>query len=209
MVTVTDKTYPAVGACGLDCVLCPRYYTKGKSKCDGCGSEYSYAAVGCKIFRCCVKEKNLETCAECSDFPCTKLEGVDKYDSFTTHRKMIPNLKFIKKHGIIEFLNAQKKRQKLLGQMLEQFNEGRSRSLYCIAATLLPIKALEESLDLAERKIKEKGIKDGDLRSKAKILKEILGEIASKELIDLSLKKQEERSSSIGSQKAGISRLPL
>jgi len=105
-VTVTDKMYPVVGACGLDCVLCPRYYTEGKSRCGGCGSAYSYAAVGCKIFRCCVKEKCFETCAECSDFSCSKFEGIDNYDSFTTHRKMMPNLRFIKKRGITEFLNG-------------------------------------------------------------------------------------------------------
>ena len=181
--------YPAVGACGLDCVLCARYYTEGKSKCHGCGSAYSYAAVGCKIFRCCVKEKNFETCAECNDFLCSKLEGADKYDSFVTHRKMVPNLKFIKKHGIEEFLSEQKKRQKLLERMLEQFNEGRSRTRYCVAATLLPIKALKKSLDLAKKKVKEKGVKDADLRSKAKILKEILNELALKERIDLKLRK--------------------
>ena len=186
---VIKRMYSDVGACGLDCVLCPRYYTEGKSKCDGCGSAYSYAAVGCKIFRCCVKEKKFETCAECNDFLCSKFEGADDYDSFITHRKMVSNLKFIKKHGIKEFLNEQKKRQKLLEQMLEQFNEGRSRTLYCVAATLLPIKDLKKSLDFAKKKVKEKGVKDSDLRSKAKILKEILNELALKERIDLKLRK--------------------
>jgi len=188
MTTVIGKMYPAVGACGLDCMLCPRYYTEGKSKCDGCGSAYSYAAVGCKIFRCCVKEKNFETCAECSDFPCLKFEEASEYDSFVTHRKMIPNLKFIEKCGIKEFLNEQKKRQKLLEEMLEQFNEGRSRTVYCVAATLLPIKALKKSLDLAKTRVKEKNVKGSDLQNKAKVLKDILSEIASKERIDLKLR---------------------
>ena len=102
---------------------------------------------------------------------------------------MVPNLKFIKKHGIEEFLSEQKKRQKLLERMLEQFNEGRSRTRYCVAATLLPIKALKKSLDLAKKKVKEKGVKDADLRSKAKILKEILNDIAAKERVDLKLRK--------------------
>jgi len=189
MVTVIGKMYPSIGVCGLDCVLCPRYYTEGKSKCDGCGSAYSYAAVGCKIFRCCVKEKNLETCAECSDFPCSRLKGIDESDSFVTHRKMMPNLRFIKKFGIKEFLNDQKKKQDFLEQMLEQFNDGRSRSFYCVAATLLPLEALKKSLDLAKRKVKEEGIKDKDLKNKAKLLKENLNGTASKELIDLSLRK--------------------
>jgi hypothetical protein len=187
------KIYPFVGACGLDCVLCPRYYTDGKSKCDGCGSAYSYAAVGCKIFRCCVKEKNFETCAECSDFPCSKFKGIDESDSFVTHRKLMPNLRFIKKQGIKEFLNEQTKRQEFLGQMLEQFNDGRSRSFYCVAATLLPLEALKKSLDLSERKAKEKGAENKDIKNKAKILKENLNETASKELIDLNLRKPSQK----------------
>ena len=187
--TVIGKTYSTVGACGLDCVLCPRYYTEGKSKCDGCGSAYSYAAVGCRIFRCCVKEKNFETCAECSDFPCSKFEEATKYDSFLTHRKMVPNLKFVRKHGLKQFLDEQKKRQNLLEPMLEQFNEGRSRTFYCVAATLLPIEALKKTLNLAKKKVKEKGIRDSDLRSKAKILKEILSEATLKEQVVLKLRK--------------------
>jgi len=103
------KIYQVVGACGLDCVLCPRYYTEGESKCNGCGSAYSYAAVGCKIFRCCVKEKNFETYAECSNFSCSKFEGASECNSFSTHRKMVPNLFFIKEQDIEEFLNEQKK----------------------------------------------------------------------------------------------------
>ena len=183
------KVCPSVGACGLDCVLCPRFYTEGKSKCDGCGSAYSYAAVGCKFFRCCVKGKNLETCAECNDFPCSTFEGADEYDSFLTHRKMISNLGFIKTFGIKKFLNEQEKRQRLLRQMLEQFNEGQSRSLYCVAATLIPIETLKNSLDYAKKKVKERCVKDSDLKSKAKILKEILNEIASKGTINLNLRK--------------------
>lgn len=187
-VTAMGKMHSSVGACGLGCVLCPRYYTEGKSKCDGCGSAYSYAAVGCKFFRCCVKGKNFETCAECNDFPCSTFEGADEYDSFLTHRKMISNLRFIKTFGIKKFLNEQEKRQRLLKQMLEQFNEGRSRSLYCVAATLIPIESVKNALNHAKKNVKERGVKDYDLRGKAKILKKILNEIASKETINLNLR---------------------
>lgn len=32
------KKYPVVGACGLDCGLCPRYHTNGRSKSFYCTS---------------------------------------------------------------------------------------------------------------------------------------------------------------------------
>jgi len=183
------KTYPIVGACGLDCILCPRYYTEGKSKCDGCGSAYSYAAVGCKFFRCCVKERKFETCAECNEAPCSKFKGADDCDSFLTHRKMMPNLKFIREHGLKVFLTHQKKQHNLLETLLRQYNDGRSRTLYCTAATLLSLKALTKVLSQAEKKVKAKGIKDSDFKSKAKILKEVLNTTASKEKTNLTLRK--------------------
>jgi hypothetical protein len=188
MATIVVKKHSTIGVCGLDCALCPRYYTKGKSKCDGCGSEYSYAAVGCKIFKCCVRDKNLETCAECSDFPCSTLKGIDESDSFTTHRKTIANLRFIRVFGLDEFLNQQAKKRDLLEQMLKEYNDGRSRSFYCVAATLLSLEALKDSLDLARRNVKEEGIKGGDQRNRARILKMHLKETALEENIDLSLR---------------------
>jgi len=31
------KIYNTIGCCGIDCGLCPRFYTKGDSVCPGCG----------------------------------------------------------------------------------------------------------------------------------------------------------------------------
>lgn len=182
------KKYALVGACGLSCGLCTRYYTEGKTRCEGCGSAYSYAAVGCSIYRCCIKEKNLETCAECTDFPCQRFEGaIVDYDSFITHRKILPNLRYIKEHGIEDFLREQTKRKKLLEQMLGKFNDGRSRSYYCVATTMLSVEALEQSLAQAKKKVTEESIRD--LKGKAKILKEIINEFATMEGVDLKLRK--------------------
>ena len=140
MIKQQNKIFPIVGCCGLDCGLCPRYYTEGKSKCNGCGSEYSYAAVSCKIFKCCFKEKNFETCAECNDFLCSRFTGVwEDYDSFLTHTKMFSNLSYIREKGLTEHVHNVKRRIDLLRKMLEGFNDGKSRSYYCIAVTLLPV----------------------------------------------------------------------
>jgi len=74
--------------------------------------------------------------------------------------------------------------------MLEDFNEGRSKSFYCIATALLPIKDLEHALEESEEIIKNKTINLKDLKTKSKILKEKINEIANKKKIELKLRKK-------------------
>ncbi len=180
------KKYPTVGACGLDCGLCPRYYTEGTSRCPGCaGPGFWQKHPGSPVLNCCVKRKGLEFCSECNEFPCSKFKDTDKYDSFLTHKKMVSNLNFIKKYGIKKFRDQQKKRIKLLETMINNFNDGRSRSFYCIATALLPIKILEKSLKEAKQKLKEVDV--SNMKTRAKILKDILNEAAVKEGIELKL----------------------
>ena len=184
------RKYPTVGACGLDCGLCPRYYTLGTSRCPGCcGPDFWQKHPGSPILTCCVRRKGLEFCSDCSDFPCSKFKDVDRYDSFLTHQKMVSNLNFIKKYGIKKFIDQQNKRIKLLETMITNFNDGRSRSFYCIATTLLPMPSLERALDDANQKIKTDDVSSDDIKTKAKILREIFNETAMKDGIELKLRK--------------------
>ena len=143
------KRHPTLGCCGLDCGLCPRYYTAGSSRCPGCwGPNFFNKHPSCSFITCCVKKNDLEVCAECDEFPCPKFksEGVNAVDSFVTHKKTVWNLNFIKENGMSKFIEQQERRIELLEIMLKQFDEGRSKSVYCIAATLLPITDLESAL---------------------------------------------------------------
>jgi hypothetical protein len=173
------KVYPTIGVCGLDCGLCPRHYTVGASRCPGCcGPEFFSKHPSCSFITCCVKKKNLEVCAECPDFPCPKFKSDQEYQelkessSYPSYKKVIPNLDFIKEHGIKEFAGQQKKRIDLLETMLGSFDDGRSRSFYCKSAASLDLTTLENSLDKAMQKIEADNIKPND--TKAKILKAIL-----------------------------------
>ena len=186
------KNYPTIGVCGLDCGLCPRYYTVGTSRCPGCcGPEFFNKHPSCSFITCCVKKKNLEVCADCSDFPCSKFKSDEEYQqvkessSYPSYKKVMPNLNFIKEHGIEKFVVQQEKRIKLLETMIVNFNEGRSRSFYCKSAALLDLTTLENSLDKASQKIKTDNIKPNDTKTKAKIIKGILSGIALKEAVEL------------------------
>ncbi|MFZ3386712.1 MAG: DUF3795 domain-containing protein [Candidatus Hydromicrobium sp.] len=182
------KKYPTIAVCGLDCGLCPRFYTVGTSRCPGCAGPNFFAKhPSCSFITGCVKKNNLEVCAECSTFPCSKFKSNEEYQqlkessSFPSSKKVMPNLIFIKDHGIEKFVEQQKVRMKLLKTMIEKFDDGRSRGFYCKAADLLNLINLEGSLDKATQRIKTDNIKLGDIKIKAKILKSILNEIALEE----------------------------
>ena len=186
------KIYPTIGVCGLDCGLCPRYYTVGTSRCPGCADpDFSNKHPSCSFITCCVKKKNFEVCAECPEFPCSKFKSEEEYQqlkqssSYPPYKKVMSNLNFIKEYGIKKFIEQQKKRIKLLETMIENFDDGRSRSFYCKAAALLDLTSLENSLDKVTQKIKTDNIKSNDTKTKAKIFKGIFNEIAFKEGVEL------------------------
>ncbi|MBM4400970.1 MAG: hypothetical protein FJ045_03360 [Crenarchaeota archaeon] len=74
--------------------------------------------------------------------------------------------------------------------MISDFDDGRSKSFYCIAATLLPTVDLEVSLNKAEEKMKLEKIREDDVKAKSKIFKEILNEVAEREGTELKLRKK-------------------
>jgi len=148
------KNYPTIACCGLDCGLCPAYYTKGSSRCPGCcGPDFSLKHPSCSIITCCVNKRNFETCAECEDFPCQKLKIWDLADSFISHKNCLANLREIKKIGLETFLEQQQKRIHFLEFALNECNEGRSKSFYCLASVLLSVSVLKCSEKTARQKI--------------------------------------------------------
>ncbi|MDI6793370.1 MAG: DUF3795 domain-containing protein [bacterium] len=181
------KIYPTIGVCGLDCGLCPRYYTVGTSRCPGCGGpDFFNKHPSCSFITCCVKKKNLEVCAECSEFPCSKFKSDEEYQqlkessSYPSYKKVMPNLNFIKEHGIKKFIEQQKKKIRLLETMMKNFDDGKSRSFFCKAVALLESANLKNSIDKATQKIKTEKIKQNDVKNKAKILKAIINKVALK-----------------------------
>jgi hypothetical protein len=185
------KKYPVVGVCGLDCSLCPRYYTEGTSKCPGCcGLGFWEKTPGCGFITCCVKKKGLETCAECASFDdCERvarlLDSIRIKDSFISHRPIEANLLFIRKHGIKEFTRLELEKQKFLRHLLANYDEGRSKSFYCTSCQLMPLDKLRQAL----RKVEAEVTQDMRLKEKAKTVRAAISNMAESLGIDLRLRK--------------------
>lgn len=189
------KAYPTIGCCGIDCGLCPRYYTAGASKCPGCGGpDFSNKHPTCGYVTCCTKKKGLEVCAQCGEFSCSRFEhwltDEGEYDSFVTHRRAYSNLLVIKEHGIEEFSKQQKERITLLERMLKDFDDGRSKSFFCLAAALLTIRSLKASLEGAEQKVGTDEMGADSVKVRSGLLKEVLSRFAAEEGVELRLRKK-------------------
>jgi hypothetical protein len=186
-----DKQYYTIGCCGIDCGLCPRYYTEGSSRCPGCfGKNFAKKHPACSFITCCVKKKRLEVCTECNEYPCSKFsKETGEMDSFVTHRNVPANLCFIKQNGLNDFITQQKKRIELLEMLLKEYDDGKSKSFYCIACTLLSIDSLHESVYLSREEIISKKIADDDKKSKAQIIHGALNRAADLEKVELKLRK--------------------
>lgn len=114
--------------CGLDCFNCPHYLANDneelrkqlaqgaqkyglpftyeeiyeKSACKGCRNRNGVPPFGveqCKISKC-VSAKDIESCADCSDFPCDNLNPFAEYASVFPHNMKVFNLALIRKMGV-------------------------------------------------------------------------------------------------------------
>ena len=181
--------YPKIGICGLSCRLCPNYQTDAKSRCLGCKSE-ARMAVGCPFITCAMKKKGVEFCWDCQDSSaCEKWashrNAGKTADSFKCYQKLEEDIAFISEKGVAEFERSQKASERLLRTMLREFNDGRSKSYYCIAATVLEIEELRAAL--AEAKLGSTG---KDVKGKALLLRSTLDKIAARKSYHLKLRRR-------------------
>jgi hypothetical protein len=180
--------YPEVGICGLSCKLCPMYHSGGESRCAGCKSE-GRIRVGCPFITCAIKKRGVEFCWKCKDHEdCEKWAGHrdrgQSHDSFVCYQRLESNIAFIKHRGLPAFVKDQKERERLLTTMLAEFNEGRSKSFYCIVATVMDIQEITQVIVQARNDSVGK-----DVRGKSKTLHLILNKIAEEKKYNLKLRK--------------------
>lgn len=180
--------YPEIGICGLSCRLCPSYHSQAESRCGGCKSS-SRMAVGCPFITCAVKNKGIEFCWECEEGEtCDKWHAHRKAsrtrDSFVCYQKLEDNIAFVQRDGVKEFERLQKARERVLRHILDGFNEGRSKTYYSIAATVMEIEELKTALSQA--KAQSKGLA---LKEKSLVLHSLLDEIAERKQYILKLRK--------------------
>jgi catechol 2,3-dioxygenase-like lactoylglutathione lyase family enzyme len=111
-----DKfTEDLIAPCGMNCRICLGYFgytssgKRRKMKCIGCKQRDKSCAFLKKYCKKLTK-KELDYCYECSDFPCSHLEKLDKGYRERYNMSMIENLEYIRDNGMKKFLRKQEKK---------------------------------------------------------------------------------------------------
>lgn len=126
--------------CGLNCGLCTMHLG---GHCGGCGN----GNQSCKIARCSLEHGGVEYCCECPHYPCEKYETIDEYDSFITHRKRRADMERLRTIGVDRYNAGQKEKARLLDYLLSSCNDGRRKTLFCLAVNLLELSDVQDAVD--------------------------------------------------------------
>jgi len=177
------RKYPLFSACGLNCGLCPRYYTDGDSKCPGCGGKnFSEKHPPCGVLSC--SQRNaIEYCYLCKEYPCKKYDKWEK-DSFITHQNMMKDFEKAKNIGINEYKKELNKKIKILNNLLMNYNDGRRKYLFCIAVNLLEMNDLK---NIMNQITKETNLNDLTVKEKSNIAVKLFKKTAKEKGIVLKL----------------------
>jgi hypothetical protein len=181
--------YTELGVCGLSCRLCPHFHTEGVSRCTGCKGE-SRMGAGCPLITCAVKHKGIEFCWDCDEssscerWAAHRAAGRER-DSFVSYAALEDNIASVRRIGVEAFIVEQRERDGLLREMLAEFNEGRSKTYFSIAVTVLDAEHLRSAL--REARLEAAG--DSDMRTRSKALHARLDAAAVARGIKLALRR--------------------
>ena len=128
--------------CGLNCALCPMQLG---GYCPGCGG--GAGNQPCAIARCSLEHGTVSYCWQCADFPCERSRGDEPYDSFITHLYRRADLERCRDMGPTAYGRTLEEKRSILSALLAGYNDGRRKTLYCLATNLLPLDDLRQVME--------------------------------------------------------------
>ena len=119
-------------------------------------------------------------CFQCSEYPCEKFDHIDDFDSFITHRNRKSDMEKAKRLGIDAYSAEQAEKANILEVLLSNYNDGRKKTLFCVAVNLLELQDLQTVLkeidckpDMETLTFKEKSAFVAGLLQDAAVMKNI------------------------------------
>lgn len=162
---------PRFALCGLPCCLCPRFHADGASRCPGCGGEgFAEKHPTCAVASCNRRHDGVEYCFQCGSYPCGRYSADSDCDSFISYRSVRRNLE-LAKSDLAAFGEELARRYDILRRLLLECEDGRSKGLYCLVASDMPLGDLERLF--AEADSLPAG---ADAREKAKTMRRLIEE---------------------------------
>lgn len=156
------RNNPYFSLCGLNCKLCSMNIS---GHCGGCG----FGNQSCPIARCSLEHGNLEYCFQCLEYPCERYAHIDETDSFITHMNQKTDLEKVQRIGVQAYNAEQVEKRQILDRLLAEYNDGRKKTLFCLAVNLLELEELravfvdgdlqlpvKDRAEMMEKRLKEK-----------------------------------------------------
>lgn len=166
--------------CGLNCGLCTM---RLGGHCPGCGG--GEGNQSCAVARCSINHGGAAYCWQCREFPCDRYRGDEEYDSFITHQNRLRDMEKIQRIGAEAYWEEQREKYGILQILLNEYNDGRRKSLFALAVNLLELEDLREILGRLS------GEASGmPLRERAGCAAAMCREAAARRGIDLRLRKR-------------------
>ena len=135
-------------------------------------------------------KRGFTTCIECEEYPCERYArrgwGTDQIS-----RAAQDSLNTIKKTGMEAWLKEQRERRLAVDELLNNYNDGRPMSFYCLACTLMPVDLINQAIGEIKQKLSDNQIDNSDIKTRAKALRAIIQDMASKSGIDLKPKSKQ------------------
>ena len=143
-----QREFPSFSLCGLNCGLCPRYQTKAKSKCPGCGgTDFQEKHPTCAVITCNKKHDTVEYCFKCSLYPCARYKEKSQVDSFISYQNVLVDFQKAELEGLEQYKYELEKKMAILEYLIENYNDGKRKSFYCLAINLLLLPDLQAIMD--------------------------------------------------------------
>lgn len=89
----------------------------------------------------------MEYCCECPQYPCEKYEKIGEYDSFITARRQKADMEKLRDIGAERYNAEQGEKVQLLEYLLSSCNDGRRKTLFCLAVNLLELSDVQSVVD--------------------------------------------------------------
>ena len=172
----------AFSLCGLNCALCPMYLG---GHCPGCGG--GAGNQSCKIARCGMEHNGIEYCFRCGEFPCGRYDGIDRFDSFITHQRRRADMERAREIGPERYGAELAEKAKILRFLLENFNDGRRKTLFCVGVNLLDLETLRGITARLTETAEPKGL---SLKERSSYAAELFQAAAKQLGIELKLRKK-------------------
>jgi len=188
-----SRETPQFSLCGLNCCLCPRFRTTGSSRCPGCGGVDFYDKhPACGIISCSQRHGEVEYCFRCSDYPCDRYTRTNERDSFITYRNVPMDMDTAKGIGLEVYLDQLSKKSRILDTLLDEWDNGRLKSYFCLAVNLMPLAELEvamSKLDQIKNQQATRSISSSGNIENGKVAKEYFDTLAAEKGISLQLRR--------------------